>query len=117
MPSGWLELNDSVNLSPQNNSGGNANPIGALSGSSPNAIIQAPGAGGVGSLQVGLLNKDSTFAGSIQRNNSLVKVGIAGKMTLYQETTPTPTQRSSEQIPRRYLASQVARWSSEAAEI
>ena len=81
MPSGWLELNDSVNLSPQDNSGGNAYPIGALSSSSPNAVIQLPGAGGVGSLQVGLLNKDSTFAGSIQGNNSLAKLGT-GKMVL-----------------------------------
>ena len=81
MPSGWLELNDSVNLSPQDNSGGNAYPIGALSSSSPNAVIQLPGAGGVGSLQVGLLNKDSTFAGSIQGNNSLAKLGT-GKLVL-----------------------------------
>jgi autotransporter-associated beta strand protein len=88
MPAAWLEMNDSVHISGRNNSNGNDYPIGALSSSSPTAVIETPGAGGMGRLQVGLLNKDFTFAGQIQGNNQLGKLG-SGKMLLTNDNPYT----------------------------
>ena len=77
-----VDIEGSVNLQPQTFSSGSANnwSIGALSGSSTAAGLAASNAGGV-TNSIGGNNASTTFAGSIQGNNTVIKVG-SGTLTL-----------------------------------
>jgi autotransporter-associated beta strand protein len=82
-----VDLGESVTIAPVTNSFGNDIPIGALSGSSPTAIL---GGGSAGSPRyvVGGLNTSTTFAGQITGNASITKQGT-GALTLTGTNTYT----------------------------
>lgn len=88
--SATVDLGGSAFLQPSNNSGGNTYSFGALSGSSTTAGIVGPSQGGTTTLSVGALNTSTSFAGSIQGNTSLTKVGT-GTLALTGSNTYTGT--------------------------
>jgi len=69
-----VNLDGSVSLQPQTNSGGNTIPIGSLSGTSAAAAL-GTGTAGSPTWQIGGLNLTSSFAGSITGNSIVSKVG------------------------------------------
>jgi autotransporter-associated beta strand protein len=82
-----VDLGGSVTITPVTNSTGNDIRIGALSGSSPTAIL---GGGSAGSPRyaIGALNTSTTFAGVVARNASVTKTGT-GSLTLTGANTYT----------------------------
>jgi autotransporter-associated beta strand protein len=87
----WLnttvDLGGSVTIAPVTNSTGNDIPIGALSGSSPTAVL---GGGSAGSPRyaIGALNTNTTFAGLVNGNAAITKTGT-GALTLTGVNTYT----------------------------
>lgn len=75
-----VDISGSAFLQPITNSGGNTYSFGSLSGSSATAGF-AGATAGTGTLSVGALNGSTTFAGQINGNNALTKVGT-GTLTL-----------------------------------
>ena len=75
-----VNLDGSVNLQPQTNSGGNTYAIGSLAGSSSAAILTG-GSAGSATYTIGGLNQSTTFAGAIQGNAIVTKTGT-GTLTL-----------------------------------
>ncbi|WP_367873303.1 autotransporter-associated beta strand repeat-containing protein [Luteolibacter sp. Populi] len=75
-----VSLEGAVGLQPQTNSGGNTIPLGSLSGNSAAASI-GPASAGAPTWQIGGLNLDSSYAGSIQGSSIVTKLGT-GTLTL-----------------------------------
>lgn len=86
--SATVDLGGSALLQPSNNSTGNTYNFGALSGSSATAGIIGPSQGGTTTLSVGGLNSSTSFAGTLQGNTGLTKVGT-GTLTLTSGNTYT----------------------------
>jgi fibronectin-binding autotransporter adhesin len=82
-----VDIGGSAFLQPTTNSSGNTYPIGSLSGSSATAGF-AGATAGTAVLSVGALNGSTTFAGQINGNNALTKVGT-GTLTLSGANTYT----------------------------
>lgn len=80
-------LSDGNALRPTTNSGGNTFNIGALSSDGANAVL-AGGTSGAPTYTIGALNLSTTFAGQIQGNAKLTKVGN-GTLTLTGASTHT----------------------------
>lgn len=75
-----VDIGGNAFLQPVTNSTGNTYPIGALSGSSATAGF-AGGTAGTATLSIGALGTVTTFAGQINGNNAVTKVG-SGTLTL-----------------------------------
>ena len=82
-----VNLGDGVALRPTTNSSGNTFSIGSLSGSGSNAVL-AGGTSGAPNYTVGALNTSTTFAGQLQGNARLTKVGT-GNLTLTGSSSHT----------------------------
>jgi len=82
-----VDISGSAFLQPITNSGGNVYAFGSLSGNSATAGFAGASAG-TGTLSVGALNSSTTFAGQINGNNALTKVGT-GTLTLSGTNTYT----------------------------
>lgn len=74
-----VNLEGSVSLQPQTNSGGNTISIGSLSGSSSAAL--GPATAGAPTWLIGGLNESSSYAGAITGNSIVTKTGT-GTLTL-----------------------------------
>ncbi len=84
-------INDNVNLD-RANTGGTTNDIGALGGTSLATVAAGNSSGANTTWRVGWLNSTSTFAGSINSDNSIIKVGtgewiLTGQNLYYGSTT------------------------------
>lgn len=75
-----VDIGGTAFLQPATNSNGNTYPIGALSGASATAGIAGATAGRA-TLSIGGLNTNTSFAGQINGNNNVTKVG-SGTLTL-----------------------------------
>jgi autotransporter-associated beta strand protein len=84
-----LELIGANTINPITNSGGNTFSIGALTSSSNDAILNG-GSAGAPNYTVGGLNQSTVFAGKIQGNARLTKIG-SGTLTLSGASTHNGT--------------------------
>lgn len=82
-----LELGGGNSLNPVTNSGGNTFNIGSLTSAAADAVLNG-GSSGPPNYTVGALNASTTFAGKLQGNARLTKVG-SGVLTLTGASTHT----------------------------
>lgn len=82
-----VDLGGGNTISPVTNSGGNLFSIGALTGTSANAILNG-GTAGAPNYTIGSLNQTTSFAGKLQGNALLTKTGT-GTLTLSGDSTHT----------------------------
>jgi autotransporter-associated beta strand protein len=88
-PNATMTMNTAANLQVNLNTGGNTFQFGALSGTSPGAIIGPSSAGsGNGTLLCGSNNASTTFAGLLSGNVAITKWGT-GTMTFTNNSTMT----------------------------
>ena len=76
-----VDVGPNVSWSPQTNSTGNGFAIGSLSGGGPASVLGGATSTGALNYSIGALNQNTTYAGSIQGNATLTKVGT-GVFTL-----------------------------------
>ena len=89
LAAGTLELDGPFSINPVTNSTGNTFGIGALSATSPLAVLNG-GTSGASHYTIGALNTSTTYPGKIQGNSRLTKVG-SGTLTLTGSSNLTGT--------------------------